>query len=120
MELDRNARLNAINDLTQVTSPVSVAQEGKKARIQAINVLAAKPLPPIQVLTYKSKKLQSLFSDKASRMSRHQLMQPLFPEHTIRIYSASVSTSSTICCFPSVKLTVFTTGHSYSGSGHKL
>ena len=61
----------------------------KEAGILVVDVLAAKPLSTIQKITYNFKKNQSLFPDKASRVSRHQFMQTLTSEYIIRVHLAS-------------------------------
>ena len=55
----------------------------------------------------KAKKLQSLFSDKTSRVARHRLMQSLAPEDVIRIHSASDEGAAIIQACPTSPNTCF-------------
>ena len=116
MEIDRNLSLKVLDSLpvsaTQV--PGSITQVDKEARIIAVNALAARPLHTIQALMSKDRKLQSLFSDKPTRVSRHNLMTSLPPEDVIRTYSASdkgaapfqVQPTSPNLCFLSMEFQV--------------
>ena len=54
--------------------PGAITPPDKEECVNAVNALAAAPLPSPRDLMNKAKKLQFLFSDKVSRVNRHKLM----------------------------------------------
>ena len=89
MEIDRNLSLHVLDSLPTEPAPGGITPPDKEERVNAVNSLAAAPLSPPRDLMNKAKKLQSLFSDKASRVNHHRLMKRIEPEDVIRIHSAS-------------------------------
>ena len=91
MEIDRDLSMQVLHALPEERTPTpgAITPPDKQDRISAVNAIAAVPLPPPRDLMNKAKKLQSLFSDKASRVARNRLMESLPPEDVIRIHSAS-------------------------------
>ena len=77
-------------------TPGAITPPDRQERVNAVNVLAAVPMPQPRDLMRKAKKLQSFFSDKSSRVARHKLMQSLPPEEVIRIHSESVEGATII------------------------
>ena len=70
-------------------TPGAITPSDREERTNAVNALAATPMPSLRDLMHKAKKLQSFFSDKTSRIARHRLIPSLASENVIRIYSAS-------------------------------
>ena len=69
--------------------PGFITPEERRLRTIAINSRAADPLLSIKALIGRPRKLQALFSDLASKVTKKQLMKSLPPEDIIRIHSAS-------------------------------
>ena len=111
MEVDRDLSLHVLDSLPTEPDPRpgAITPPDKEERIRAVNALAATPLPPPRDLMNKSKKLQSLFSDKVSRVNRHRLMQHMDPEDIIRIHSASDEGAAIIQARPTSPNTSFQT-----------
>jgi hypothetical protein len=111
MEIDRNASLHVLDSLSIEPDPRPgvITPPDKEERINAVNALAATPLPSPKDLVNKSKKLQSLFSDKVSRVNRHRLLQQMDPEDVIRIHSASDEGAAIIQARPTSPNTCFQT-----------
>ena len=70
MEIDRDLSLHVLDSLPTESDPRpgAITPPDKEERTNAVNALAATPLPSPRDLANKSKKLQSLFSDKVSRV----------------------------------------------------
>ena len=111
MEIDRNMSLHVLDSLPTEPDPRpgAITPPDKEERTNAVNVLAATPLPSPKDLMNKSKKLQSLFSDKVSRVNRHRLLQQMDPEDVIRIHSASDEGVAIIQARPTSPNTCFQT-----------
>ena len=79
MEIDRDLSLHVLDSLPTEPDPRpgAITPPDKEERTNVVNALAATPLPSPRDLANKSKKLQSLFSDKVSRVNRHNLMKHL-------------------------------------------
>ena len=113
MEINRNLSLHVLNSLPIVVSG-AITPPGRYERTVAVNILAATSMPTPRDLMSKAKKLQSMFSDKTSRVSRNRLMQPLAPKNVIRIHSVSDKGAAIIqacltfpsCCFQSLDFNV--------------
>ena len=73
MEIDRDPSLHVLDLLSVEASPTPGAINSLDTddRSTAVNVLAVVPMPTLRDLMHKAKKLQSSFSDKTSRVSRH-------------------------------------------------
>ena len=70
--------------------PGFITPEERRLRtIAIINSRAADPLLSIKALIGRPRKLQAMFSDFASKVTKKQLMKSLPPEDIIRIHSAS-------------------------------
>ena len=72
MEVDWDLSLHVLDSLPTEPDPRpgAITPPDKEERVRAVNALTATPLPPPRDLMNKSKKLQSLFSDKVSRVNR--------------------------------------------------
>ena len=66
-------------------TPGAIIPPDREERVTAVNALAATPMPTPKELVHKAKKLQSFFSDKMSRVARHNLIKSLPLEDVIRI-----------------------------------
>ena len=111
MEIDRDLSLHVLDSLPTEPDPRpgAITPPDKEERINAVDALAATPLPSPKDLMNKSKKLQSLFSDKVSRVNRHRLLQRMDPEDIIRIHSASDEGAAIIQARPTSPNTCFQT-----------
>jgi len=111
MEIDRNLSLHVLDSLPTEPDPRpgAITPPDKEERTNAVNALAATSLPPPRDLANKPKKLQSLFSDKVSRVNRHNLMERLQPDDIIRIHSASDEGAAIIQARPTSPNTCFQT-----------
>jgi hypothetical protein len=111
MEIDRNLSLHVLDSLPTEPNPRpgAITPPDKEERTNAVNALAATSLPSPRDLANKSKKLQSLFSDKISRVNRHHLMTRLQPDDVIRIHSASDEGAAIIQARPTSPNTCFQT-----------
>jgi len=91
MEIDRNLSLHVLDSLPTEPDPRpgAITPPDKEERVNAVNALAAAPLFSRRDLMSKAMKLQSLFSDKVSRVNRQKLMQRIESEDVIRIHSTS-------------------------------
>ena len=109
MEIDRDLSLRVLDSLPTEPDPRpgAITPPDKEERVRAVNALAAAPLPSPRDLMNKSKKLQSLFSDKVSRVNRHKQIQRMEPEDIIRIHSASDEGAAIIQARPTSPDTCF-------------
>ena len=91
MEADRDLSLQVLGSLPEETTPTpgAITEPDREERVFAVNALAATPMPTPKELMHRAKKLQSFFSDKTSRVARHNLTKSLPPEDVIEIRSAS-------------------------------
>ena len=91
MEADRDLSLQVLGSLPEETVPTpgAITPPDREERVNAVNASAATPMPTTKELMHRAKKLQSFFSDKTSRVARHNLIKSLPPDDVIRIHSAS-------------------------------
>ena len=109
MEIDRNLSLHVLDSLPTKPAPRpgAITPPDKEERVNAVNALAAAPLFSLRDLMSKAMKLQSLFSDKVSRVNRQKLMQRIESEDVIRIHSASDEGAAIIQARPTSPNTCF-------------
>jgi hypothetical protein len=109
MEADRELSLQVLRALPEeaMPTPGAITPPDREDRVNAVNDLAAIPMPTPKDLMLKAKKLQSFFSDKTSRVARHNLLKILPPEDVIRIQSASDEGAAIIQARPTSPNTCF-------------
>jgi hypothetical protein len=88
---DRSLSLYVLDKIPSADEriPGFITPEERRLRTIAINSRAADPLLSIKALIGRPRKLQAMFSDFASKVTKKQLMKSLPPEDIIRIHSAS-------------------------------
>ena len=109
MEADRDLSLQVLRALPEemVPTPGAITPPDREERVNSVNVLAATPMPTPKELMLKARKLQSFFSDKTSRVARHNLLKTLPPDDVIRIHSASDEGAAIIQARPTSPNTCF-------------
>ena len=77
MEADRDLSLQVLRALPEETMPTpgAITPPDREERVNSVNDLAATPMPTPKELMLKARKLQSFFSDKTSRVARHNLLR---------------------------------------------
>ena len=88
-------------------TPGAITPPDREERVNSVNALAAIPMPTPKDLMLRVKKLQSFFSDKTSRVARHNLIKTLPPDDVIRIHSASDEGAAIIQARPTSPNTCF-------------
>ena len=109
MEADRDLSLQVLSALPEevVPTPGAITPPDREERVNSVNALVATPMPTPKELMLKARKLQSFFSDKTSRVARHNLLKTLPPDDVIRIHSASDEGAAIIQARPTSPNTCF-------------
>ena len=76
MEIDRDLSLHVLGSLPEepVPTPGAISPPDREEHTNAVNALAATPMPSPRDLMHRAKKLQLFFSEKTSRVASHKLM----------------------------------------------
>ena len=109
MEVDRDLSLQVLGSLPEEPAPTpgAITPPDREERVNSVKALAAIPMPTPKDLMLRAKKLQLFFSDKTSRIARHNLLKTLPPDDVIRIHSASDEGAAIIQARPTSPNTCF-------------